>query len=70
MSKKEFAKKLYEFRVKEEKEDERHRKAILKIQNERRAIQTECSHKNTIYHPDPSGNNDSYHECTTCGKEF
>lgn len=29
--------------------------------------QKKCPHKETVYHPDPSGNNDSWHECTRCG---
>lgn len=29
-----------------------------------------CLHKKTTYHPDPSGNNDSYTECDWCGKEI
>jgi hypothetical protein len=32
--------------------------------------QMECQHGKTTYHPDPSGNNDSYTECDLCGKEI
>ena len=28
-----------------------------------------CPHKETEYHPDPSGNNDSFYECKECGQE-
>jgi hypothetical protein len=32
-------------------------------------IRRSCNHELTTYHPDPSGNNDSYMECEICGKE-
>jgi len=32
--------------------------------------QAKCDHPKTTYHPDPSGNNDSYTECDVCGKEI
>lgn len=32
--------------------------------------QAKCNHPRTTYHPDPSGNNDSYIECDVCGKEL
>jgi len=32
--------------------------------------QTKCNHPKTTFHPDPSGNNDSYRECSVCGKEI
>ena len=34
-----------------------------------REAQAVCKHEKTTYHPDPSGNNDSYTECDVCGKE-
>jgi len=32
-----------------------------------REAQKKCTHPHTTYHPDPSGNNDSYTECDICG---
>jgi len=32
--------------------------------------QKKCQHWTRTYHPDPSGNNDSFYECNICGKEF
>lgn len=34
-----------------------------------REAQAKCDHHKTTYHPDPSGNNDSYTECDICGAE-
>jgi hypothetical protein len=33
-------------------------------------LQKNCSHYEFVYHPDPSGNSDSYYECLICGKEL
>jgi ribosomal protein S27E len=30
-------------------------------------VRQKCKHWQTTFHPDPSGNNDSYYECTICG---
>lgn len=38
------------------------------LRQELRAAQKICKHEHTTYHPDPSGNNDSYTECDVCGK--
>ncbi len=35
-----------------------------------RIAQQQCKHEKTTYHPDPSGNNDSYTECDVCGMEL
>lgn len=35
-----------------------------------REAQKQCKHEKTTYHPDPSGNNDSYTECDYCGAEI
>ena len=35
-----------------------------------RGYQAKCDHPKTTYHPDPSGNNDSYTECDVCGMEL
>ncbi len=32
-------------------------------------IQTICKHKHKTFHPDPSGNNDSFYSCDICDKE-
>ena len=35
-----------------------------------REEQKKCKHSKTTFHPDPSGNNDSFTECDVCGKEI
>jgi hypothetical protein len=37
------------------------------LRAELRKEQKKCPHTKTTYHPDPSGNNDSYSECDVCG---
>lgn len=51
------------------KEHKRHNKAFNSLREQLVAIQQQCSHKSTTYYPDPSGNNDSFHECNDCGKQ-
>jgi hypothetical protein len=41
-----------------------HLRAVLQVE------QTKCTHPKTTYHPDPSGNNDSFTKCDVCGKEL
>lgn len=36
------------------------------VQQDLRCLQRHCPH-DYLYHPDPSGNNDSFYECTACG---
>ena len=58
-----------DWRVLEEKERLRHRRAMARLDARRALFQsTCCPHKNTGFIPDPSGNNDSYYECIDCGK--
>ena len=33
-------------------------------------LRNKCSHGNTTYIADPSGNSDSYYVCDDCGKEI
>jgi len=40
---------------------------LLLLQAELDAVQAACPHPGWNYHPDPSGNNDSWNECTRCG---
>lgn len=35
-----------------------------------RDLRAQCKHENTSFESDPSGNNDSYHQCDDCGKEL
>ena len=35
-----------------------------------RMFQAGCNHAASTYHPDPSGNNDSYTICDLCNKEL
>ncbi len=48
-------------------ESQRHEKVIKEIKTKIVALQKNCPHWSKSYHPDPSGNNDSYYECDTCG---
>lgn len=34
-----------------------------------RQLRARCPHLDVTYHPDPSGNNDSWRECNLCGAE-
>lgn len=47
-----------------------YRKAMDAINGEIKSVKDKCPHLTRTYHPDPSGNNDSYHECDSCGKTF
>ena len=51
-------------------EQERHHTKLGDFAAERQALQSQCSHPVTKYVPDPSGNNDTYYYCQTCGKNF
>lgn len=51
-------------------ENERHNEAVKHLQDGIRKMQGMCKHQDTTYHPDPSGNNDSYTECNICGKSL
>ena len=55
--------------LKEEREINRHEKAMRKLNLERRALMGECKHEKRTFHPDPSGNNDSCYSCDACGLE-
>lgn len=52
-----------------QKEIERHRNTIKELNAAIHQNKINCPHHETTYYPDPSGNNDSYHICTACGKE-
>lgn len=41
---------------------------LAALREERLAILARCPH-DWEYHPDPSGNNDSYHRCRWCEKQ-
>ncbi len=51
-----------------EKEDTRHAQALKEIESRIRESQARCKHWSRTYHPDPSGNSDSFYECDTCQK--
>ena len=40
---------------------------VLKIKEWIAKLQKKCKHEETVYHPDPSGNKDSWTECDICG---
>lgn len=45
----------------------RHEEKTKQLNAEFVKIRSQCKHWDRVYHPDPSGNNDSYYECTICG---
>ena len=49
-------------------ESSRHETTIKEIKLKITTLQKKCSHWSQSYHPDPSGNSDSYNECDICGK--
>lgn len=62
--------KIQDFRRKLQAERVRHENAVKKLQAAIFAVQeNECVHGSWTFYPDPSGNNDSFHECDTCGRE-
>ena len=50
-------------------EEKKHEEKIISLKKEIQAIRKTCSHKETKYHPDASGNNDSWRSCIECGAE-
>lgn len=46
---------------------DRHKKEQLVLANSYAAVKRKCQHQLTQYHPDASGNNDSWYECLICG---
>ncbi len=51
-------------------------KELIKYEEKKKVLeagikmqQEKCEHWTTNFHPDPSGNNDSYYECAICGKD-
>lgn len=51
-----------------EAECKRHEVSVKEIKGKIAALQQYCHHWSRTYHPDPSGNNDSFYECDVCGK--
>lgn len=51
-----------------EAECKKHETTIKEIKLKITTLQKKCAHWSKTYHPDPSGNNDSYYECESCGK--
>lgn len=47
-----------------------HGKMMEDLKNTLEAIRAECDHPAASYHGDPSGNNDSHHECVVCGQTY
>jgi hypothetical protein len=45
-------------------------KKIKDLKDNIKDWQKKCQHWTRTYHPDPSGNNDSYYSCDICGKEL
>lgn len=53
-----------------EDEEAKYEKRIKEIKTCIKDWQETCKHWSKTFHPDPSGNNDSFHECNICGKEL
>lgn len=53
-----------------DKENTRHEGAIKLCKERLKSCRNQCQHWTRTYHPDPSGNSDSFYECNICGKEF
>lgn len=53
-----------------EQERDRHNELIKKLKSKLASIQHDCTHLAKTYHPDASGNNDSYYSCDICGAEL
>lgn len=51
-------------------EEKRHTAKVNELNAKIKDWQVGCRHWDRTYHPDPSGNNDSYQECNACGKMF
>ncbi len=52
------------------KESKIHKEILHQLEVVLLAKQKKCKHKNIIFCPDASGNNDNYYECINCGKEL
>ena len=52
------------------RECQRHDEALRKLNAAISKARECCDHPSRKHHPDPSGNNDSFYECTICGAEF
>jgi len=50
-------------------ETELHNQYLAKFKEALVEERKKCKHKETKFHPDASGNNDSYYECINCGKK-
>jgi hypothetical protein len=61
---------LAAFRLALEKAEDDHQKRVLAIHEKIVRKREVCPHYTTTYHPDPSGNNDSWRECDICGKDL
>lgn len=51
-----------------EAECKKHETIIKEIKLKITTLQKQCNHWSKTYHPDPSGNSDSFYECEICGK--
>jgi hypothetical protein len=52
-----------------ERQDKLIQESVRKLSEIKRTLQKMCSHTETKYVPDASGNNDSYYYCLNCGLE-
>jgi tRNA(Ser,Leu) C12 N-acetylase TAN1 len=55
---------------KREKAQKQFEEELKSIEREKAAFIESCCHYSTTYHPDASGNNDSFETCDVCGAEL
>lgn len=48
---------------------EKYEQSVKEIKSKISELRLKCPHHETSFNQDPSGNNDSYYNCTLCGKE-
>ncbi len=60
---------LYAYFEQLEEADAVHVRTIKEINGKIAAVRRSCKHTKTTYHPDASGNNDSWYTCDVCGLE-
>ena len=46
-----------------------HENTLKMLDEDLDSVRARCPHLETIYHPDASGNNDSWDECNLCGMD-
>jgi hypothetical protein len=63
-----IAKTIHSLEKEQHVERARHEENTKIIKGKIKQLQEKCQHWSRTYHPDPSGNSDSYYTCDTCNK--